>query len=91
METSVIVGLIHKAFYLTFLLCLPAVGTAAIVGLVMAVLQAATQIQDQAISQGLKFGAVMLVLILMSGWIGGELYRMGEQLMREFPSMVRGG
>lgn len=42
--------LLHQALVLTALLCLPVLGIATLVGLAIAVLQAATQVQEQTLS-----------------------------------------
>ncbi len=55
------------------LLSLPPIVVAALVGTLVSLVQALTQVQEQTISFAVKLVAVMSVLILLSGWIGGEL------------------
>ena len=74
METESITHLTHQGLILVVLLSLPAVLAAAVVGLVVAVLQAATQINDQSIGQAVKLIAVMVAIFLSARWTGALMY-----------------
>ncbi|HLV20680.1 MAG TPA: flagellar biosynthetic protein FliQ, partial [Polyangiaceae bacterium] len=52
---------------------LPVLGVAALVGLLVGVLQAVTQIHDSAVSHLPKLLAVVLALVLSGPWIGGQV------------------
>ena len=43
-------GLLHHTLVLAALLCLPVLGVATLIGMVVAILQAATQVQEQTLS-----------------------------------------
>lgn len=43
------------------------------IGLVVSIVQAATQVQDQAFTYLVKMATVALVLFMLSGWIWSEL------------------
>ena len=58
---------------LAFKLALPVLLTAMIVGLVIAILQAATQIHEQTISFAPKAIAVGLVLFFMAPWMTNQI------------------
>lgn len=58
---------------LTFKLALPILLVAMIVGLVIAILQAATQIHEQTISFAPKAVAVGLTLFFMAPWMTNEI------------------
>lgn len=57
-------GLLHHTLALTMLLCLPVLGVATLVGLAVAVAQAATQVQEQTLSLLPKLLAVGACLAL---------------------------
>lgn len=57
-------GLLHHTLALTMLLCLPVLGVATLVGLAVAILQAATQVQEQTLSLLPKLIAVAACLAL---------------------------
>ena len=62
-----------EALLLSVVVALPVVAIAALVGLVVAVLQAATQIQDATIAHLPRFLAVALALALMGPWMGHQI------------------
>lgn len=63
----------REAIMLAFKLALPVLLTAMIVGLVIAILQAATQIHEQTISFAPKAIAVGLVLFFMAPWMTNQI------------------
>jgi type III secretion HrpO family protein len=82
MDTPTLVMLTQKALWLLALTAAPTVVIAGLVGLLIAVVQAATQLQDQSISQSAKLGAVLLVLWAAGGWMSREIMEFGNELMR---------
>lgn len=70
----------YQALLLVLTLSLPTVLTAAAVGLFVAVLQAATQINDQSIGQAAKLIAVVVVLVFSSRWAAGQMYLFADHL-----------
>jgi type III secretion protein S len=80
MNTAAIVDASYRALMLVLLLSLPAVLASATVGLLSAVAQAVTQIQDQGVAQALKLIAVLLVLAVSLKWMATELYHTADQL-----------
>jgi type III secretion HrpO family protein len=88
MDTSGIVSILQQALMTLFIVAAPPVLVAALVGLIVAILQATTQIQDQSISQSLKLGAVIVVLATSGSWMGSTIKQFGERLFHEFPAMV---
>lgn len=65
--------LAQTALWLSVVLTLPVIGIAALVSLVMAVLQAATQVNDMTIAHLPRFVAVVVALGVFSGWMGRHL------------------
>jgi type III secretion protein S len=89
MQTHELVAWTQKALWLLMLTAAPAVIVSAVVGLLIAVVQAATQLQDQSISQSAKLGAVALVLLVSGAWMGVEVFRFADSVLRDLPGMVR--
>jgi len=75
MTVSDVSQLTSQALLLTLVLSMPPIVVATIVGLVVSLIQAITQIQEQTLSTAVKLISVTLVLLGLSGWLGGELYR----------------
>jgi flagellar biosynthesis protein FliQ len=63
----------QHALVLTVLLSLPTVGIAALVSLVMAIFQAATQVNDMTIAHLPRFVAVVVTLAVSLAWMGNEI------------------
>lgn len=78
-----------EALALTLVLSLPALAVSVVVGLVFALLQAVTQVQEQTLSFLPKLVAVGLVLVLAGPTLGAELARFTEQLFLAIPAIVR--
>lgn len=73
MTEDVVMEIFREAIMLTFKLALPVLLVAMIVGLVIAILQAATQIHEQTISFAPKAIAVGLTLFFMAPWMSSEV------------------
>ncbi|AOK56766.1 type III secretion protein HrpO [Burkholderia stagnalis] len=81
MSPSTILDLTRQALMLVLLLSLPIVAIATVTGLVVAILQAVTQVQDANIGIAVRLIAVMVALVLLSGWLGGEVLRFAQQAL----------
>ncbi len=81
MTSSTILDLTRQALMLVLLLSLPIVLIATVTGLVVAILQAVTQVQDANIGIAVRLIAVMVALVLLSGWLGGEVLRFAQQAL----------
>ncbi|NLA81137.1 MAG: type III secretion system export apparatus subunit SctS [Chloroflexi bacterium] len=81
--------LTRQALWLVLVMSGPAIGAAALVGLVVAFLQAATQLQEQTFAYALKFLTIVVMLFVTASLIGGSLYTYANHIFTSFPSMVR--
>ena len=70
MEYDNLTHLTAQALKLCLLVSLPAVGVAALTGLVVAFLQAITSLQDSSISQGVKMVIVTVAIMISAPWGG---------------------
>lgn len=89
MGESQTIQLTYQALWLVLVLSAPPVVVAALVGLVVALIQAATQIQEQTLQYALKFFAIVLTIFITASLLGGTLYRFTDRVMTEFPAMVK--
>ena len=69
MDTTVVMSLMRDAVGVTLKLGGPMLLLSMLVGVVVAVLQAVTQIHEQTISFALKLFVVVLVLLVGGGWM----------------------
>ena len=75
-----LVGHAREALLLTIALSLPVVGVAAVVGLVVAAFQAASQVQDATLAHLPRLVAVAGALVLLGPWMGVEVATFAERL-----------
>jgi len=77
-----------QALILVLLLSMPAITVAAVVGIIVSLLQAVTQIQDQTLSFAVKLIAIIVTLIVTARWVGWELLHFSENLFTLFPTIT---
>ncbi|MEH3123681.1 MAG: type III secretion system export apparatus subunit SctS [Sphingomonas phyllosphaerae] len=82
------VQLTYDALWLVLILSAPPIVVAAVAGLLVAVVQAATQIQEQTLQYTIKFFAIVLTLFVTASLLGGSLYRFGDRVFTQFPALI---
>ncbi len=68
-----LVGNAQEALLLAVAVSLPVVGAAAIIGLAVAVMQAATQVQDVTLAHLPRLVVVAVVLAIVGPWMGVQI------------------
>ncbi|MFY7842995.1 MAG: type III secretion system export apparatus subunit SctS [Rhabdochlamydiaceae bacterium] len=84
MFSSEVYQLSYQALLLILVLSGPPIFISMILGLFVAVFQAATQIQEQTLSFTVKLVAVILTLLIMGGWLGGQMVRFTLTILNNF-------
>lgn len=84
-----IVSITKQAIFLTLILTGPPVAAAMMVGLVISLIQATTQVQEQTLTFVPKLVAVMLTLILVGPWTMVQLVNFAHSLLDSFPTYVK--
>lgn len=79
----------QQALYLVLVASAPPVIISLLVGFLIALFQATTQIQEQTLTFAPKVVVVFLVLALAGPWIGSQLLRFTFQVFDRFPAMIR--
>ncbi len=74
----------YEALLLILIISGPPIFFASIIGLFVAIFQAATQIQEQTLAFAVKLIAVMATVLLMGGWLGGLIYQFANQIFSNF-------
>ncbi|CAM2009312.1 type III secretion system export apparatus subunit SctS [Acanthopleuribacter pedis] len=87
MDQATLVELTIHALTLVLLLSLPAVIVASGFGVLVSLLQAVTQVQEQTLSFGVKLIAVVVTLALTARWTGMELFLFMERLLELLPQI----
>ena len=89
MYNTEVLQLVQQALWLIMLLTAPPVIVAAIVGLLIAFIQAATQLQEQTFQYAAKFFAIIFTIFLTASLLGGSIYNFSDMLFTEFPSLSK--
>lgn len=89
MNDADVVDFAAKALLLVFYLSLPPIIAAALVGTLVSLLQALTQIQEQTLSFAIKLFVVIVTIFLTARWQGGELYNYALGIFENIPALAR--
>lgn len=89
MTPEYVINLGAEAIKLALLLSLPLLGVGLIVGLLVAILQATTQIQEMTLSFVPKIVAVLLTLLAVSPWIIQKIAGFTSNLILSIPTIIR--
>jgi type III secretion protein S len=84
MFTNEIYQLSYQALLMILILSGPPILISMAVGLFVAIIQAATQIQEQTLSFTVKLIAVIFTLLLMGGWLGGQIVQFTNTIFQNF-------
>ena len=84
MYSTEIQQLSYQALLLILILSGPPILISMFVGLFVAIMQAATQIQEQTLSFTVKLIAVIFTLLLMGGWLGGQILQFANTIFQNF-------
>ena len=88
MNQDVVINLATTAMALAFKVALPLLGAGLIVGLVVSIFQAVTQIQEQTLAFIPKILAIAGVLIVGGPWMLNQLLSYTTDLWSRIPTLV---
>jgi len=88
MNQDTVVNLASQAMTLALKVGAPLLIAALLVGVIVSVFQAVTQIQEQSLSLIPKIVAVAVVLVLLGPWMLGQLVSYTAALYTAIPTMV---
>lgn len=82
MDTNSLVEFTHRGLLLALWVSLPTVCAAASIGILLAVIQATTQLQDQTAAQIFKLIVACAVLAISAHWVGLSLLNFADEMFR---------
>ena len=88
MSVGEIVTLMRDGVMQILMLASPVLGAALIVGLIVAILQAVTSIQEQTLTFVPKIFAILAMLALLGGWMFESMREYTVHLFMKIPEMV---
>lgn len=89
MTPDTVVGFARQAIELTLMLSMPMLAVSLVVGVVLSVLQAATQIQEMTLTFVPKIIAMFLAIILAFPWLMDQMVTFTRELMLNLPQYIR--
>jgi flagellar biosynthetic protein FliQ len=88
MTPDTVMGELQAALTLALVIATPMLGMALLIGVVIGLLQAATQVNEPAIAFIGKLFALALVLAISGGWMLAQLVTFTTSLIQRIPSML---
>ncbi len=85
---SHVIQLAYQGLLLILILSAPPILVSMFFGILVAIFQAATQIQEQTLSFTIKLVAVTLTLMLTGGWLGAQIMSFSMNVFTHFPQWV---
>lgn len=89
MSQDMVIGLAREAIVLALMLAAPALGFGLLVGVLISVLQAITQIQEQTLTFVPKIVAVFLAILVFGPWMLNLLTDFTVNIFANLTSLVR--
>ncbi|RZA00558.1 MAG: flagellar biosynthesis protein FliQ [Proteobacteria bacterium] len=89
MTEDIVLSLGRDAIYTTVLLSAPLLISALVVGLIVSIIQAVTQINEATLTFIPKMLAIIVVLIVMAPWMTQMLTSYTTELFTNLPNYVR--
>jgi flagellar biosynthetic protein FliQ len=88
MDVGFAINIIRTGVLQILLMAAPVLGVGMGVGLIVAIFQATTSIQDQTLSFIPKIAAILGALIIFGPWMIQTILRYTRDLMEQIPAMV---
>lgn len=89
MSTEFVVGITKQAMEMVLLLSAPVLGVGLVLGLVVSIFQAATQLQEMTLTFIPKLLGVGIVLVVLSPWMLEILVTYTTTLYENIPQYIR--
>ncbi|MFA6596764.1 MAG: flagellar biosynthesis protein FliQ [Ignavibacteriaceae bacterium] len=89
MTEELVIEVLKEVFYTTFIILLPVLGVALVVGIAISIFQAATSIQEMTLTFVPKILVTTVVIIFMFPWILDKMIAITHKLFMLFPTVIR--
>jgi flagellar biosynthetic protein FliQ len=87
MEPDTVMRIANEAMMLTLILSLAPIAGAVVIGLLISVMQAATQIQEQTLTIVPKITIILVTLMIIGPWILRQLIQFATLLFNAIPTI----
>lgn len=89
MDEAYVLNLCGQTLYLILILSAPMLVSALVVGLIISILQATTQVQEQTLSFVPKIVATFLAVLIAGGWIASMLSQFTISIIAAIPELTK--
>ncbi|GFK93845.1 hypothetical protein NNJEOMEG_01681 [Fundidesulfovibrio magnetotacticus] len=89
MTPETVIGFARSAIEITLLLSLPMLAVSLVVGVVLSVLQAATQIQEMTLTFVPKLVAMFIAIILAFPWLMDKMVGFTRDILLNLPKYIQ--
>ncbi len=84
MDQAQLLNYAQKCLILVLQLSLIPILVATVLGILVSLLQALTQIQEQTLGFAVKLIAITITLLACASWMGGEIFRYTQEVFTRF-------
>lgn len=88
MDVQTVVDLFRQCVWVALLVSAPVLLVGMAVGLVIGLLQAVTQIQEQSLAFVPKVAAMIAIFLLTLPWVLGQLLEYSQDLLQNIPKVL---
>lgn len=89
MSVGLIMNLMQGGILRVLMLCAPVLGAALLIGLIVAIFQATTSIQEQTLTFLPKMVVILLVIAILGGWMFSVMKEWTLELFSMIPGLSR--
>jgi flagellar biosynthetic protein FliQ len=89
MNETEIIHIFREALMMVIILSAPGLAVAMLIGLLIGIFQATTQIQEQTLAFVPKIVAVFVTVIVLAGWLMNVTTGFTQRLYEQIPNIVR--
>lgn len=89
MTDSMVIQIVRDALMMVLIISVPILAGGLLVGLIISILQATTQIQEQSLTFVPKLIVVLVLLIVLAPWITNVLVGYTTDLYAKIPQVVK--
>jgi flagellar biosynthetic protein FliQ len=88
LTTDQVISIGREAFGIVILVAAPCLGLSVVVGVLVSLFQATTQIHDQTLSFVPKILSVIAALFIFGGWMLRTVIRFTQEVIEKLPSLT---
>ncbi|MBF7081951.1 flagellar biosynthesis protein FliQ [Desulfallas sp. Bu1-1] len=89
MSETLIIELVREALLMVCIIALPPLAVSLLVGLVISILQATTQVQEQSLTFVPKIIAVFITLAVLAPWTARVMVNFTNRVYNRIPDLLR--